>query len=112
MIEFFHNLSIQALCKCGDTTAVKFDAMNRLNKSLINLLTAESLAFDTARILRMMTEFFDQPIFVIDQPSFVTGEETDKEKIEENIERSILNDGEMEFPTDTDQMTCQTWLRR
>ena len=59
MIEFFHNLSIQALCKCGDTTAVKFDAINRLNKSLINLLTAESLAFDTARILRMMTEFFD-----------------------------------------------------
>lgn len=112
MIEFFHNSSIQALCKCGDTTAVKFDAINRLNKSLINLLTAESLAFDTARILRMMTEFFDQPIFVIDQPSFVTGEETDKEKIEENIERSILNDGEMEFPTDTDQMTCQTWLRR
>lgn len=95
-----------------DTIVIKFDAINRLSKSLNDLLTAESLAFDTARILRMMTEFFDQPIFVIDQPSFITGEETDKEKIEENIERSILNDGEMEFPTDTDQMTCQTWLRR
>ena len=95
-----------------DTIVIKFDAINRLSKSLNDLLTAESLAFDTARILRMMTEFFDQPIFVIDQPSFVTGEETDKEKIEENIERSILNDGEMEFPTDTAQMTCQTWLRR
>ena len=56
MIEFFHNLSIQALCKCGDTTAIKFDAINRLNKSLINLLTAESLAFDTPRISRM-TDF-------------------------------------------------------
>ena len=37
-----------------------------LNKSLNDLLTAEPFAFDTARISRMTTEFFDRPIFVTD----------------------------------------------
>ena len=46
----------------------------------------------------MTTEFFDQAIFV-------TGEQTVNKKIEENIVRSILNDEEMEFPTDTDHIS-------
>ena len=37
-----------------------------LNKSLNDLSTAESFAFNTARISRMTTEFFDRPIFVTD----------------------------------------------
>ena len=47
MSEFFHNLSMQALSKSDDTIVFKFDARNRLNKSLKDLLMAESLAFDT-----------------------------------------------------------------
>ena len=98
MSEFFHNLSMQALSKSDDTIVIKFDAKNRLNKSLNDLLTAESLAFDTTKISRMTTEFFDQPIFV-------TIEQTDNKKIEENIVRSILNDEEMGFPIDTDHIS-------
>ena len=33
MSEFFHNLSVQALSKSGDTIVIKFDAINKL-KSL------------------------------------------------------------------------------
>ena len=47
------------------------------------MLTAESLAFKTAKISRMSTEFFDCPIFV-------SGEKTDNKKIEENILENIL----------------------
>ena len=95
MSTFFHNLSMEALSKPEDAIVIKFDAINRLNKSLNDLLTAESLAFDTAKISGMKIEFFFQP-------TFVTGEQTDSRKIEKNIVRSILNDEEMEFPTDTD----------
>ena len=78
MSEFFHNLSMQALSKSDDTIVIKFDAIKRLNKSLNDLLTAESLAFDTARISRMTTRFFDPPIFI-------TGEQTDIKKLRKKI---------------------------
>ena len=61
---------MQALSKYDHTIVVKFDAINGLNKSLNDLLTAESLAFSTVRISRMTTEFYVQPIFV-------TGEQKD-----------------------------------
>ena len=93
-VNFFIILSIRALSKSDDTIVIKFDAINRLNKSLNDFSTAESLAFDTARISRMTTEFFDQPIFV-------TGEQTDNKRIENSIVRNILNNEKMEFPTDT-----------
>ena len=76
--EFFHKLSMQALSKSGDTIAIKFDAINKLNKSLNDLLTADSLAFDTAKISRMTTEFFDRPIFVIDK-------QTDNKKLRKTL---------------------------
>ena len=44
MSEFFHNSSMQVLSKSDDTTVIKFDAINALNKSLNNLLTVEALA--------------------------------------------------------------------
>ena len=94
MSEFFHNLSIQAFNKSDGTLVIKFDTIERLNKSLNEFLMAESLAFDTAKMSRVTTEFFDRPIFV-------TGEQTDNKTIEENIVRSILNDEKMEFRTDT-----------
>ena len=83
MSVFFHNLSMQDLSKSDDTIAIKLHAINRLNKSLNNLLTAESLAFDTARISRMTTEFFDRLIFV-------TFEQTANKRIENSIVRNIL----------------------
>ena len=54
------------------------------------MLTAESLAFDTARISRMTTEFFDGPIFV-------TFEQTANKRIENSIVRNILNDEKWNF---------------
>ena len=83
--EFFHNLSMQALSKSDSAIVIKFDAINRLNKSLNDFLTAESLAFETAKILRMTSEFSDRPIFVSDG-------RTDNKRIEENIVKNILND--------------------
>ena len=94
--EFFHNLSMQALSKSDDIIVIKFDAINVLNKSLNDLLTVETLPFDTARI-KKMTVFFDQPIFV--------SEQTDNKRIENSIVRNILNDEKMEFPTDTDHIS-------
>ena len=49
------------------------------------MLTAKSLAFDTMGISRITNEFFDRPIFV-------TGEQTDKKRIENGIVRNIIND--------------------
>ena len=84
--EFFHKLSMQALSKSGNTIVNKFDVINRLNKSLNNSLMTESLAFDSEKISRMRTQFFDRLIFL-------AGEQTDDKKIEENtVRRSILND--------------------
>ena len=45
----------------------------------------------------MTTEFFDRPIFV-------SGEQTDNKRIEENIVENILNDEKIEFPIDTDHI--------
>ena len=83
------------LSKSDDTMVIKFDAINRLKKSLNDLSTAKSL---TARISWMTTECFDQPIFV-------TGEQTDNKRIENSIVRNILNNEEMEFPNDTDHIS-------
>ena len=81
MSELFHNLSMQALSKFDATIVIKFDAINALNKILNNLLTAEALAFDTARVSRM-TAFFDQPVFVSD-------EQSDNKRIENSIVKNI-----------------------
>ena len=89
---------MHALSKSDDTIVIKFDAVSRLNKHLNDLLTAKSFAFDTARISRMATEFFNQPIFV-------TGEQTDTKRNENSIVRNILNDEKVEFPTDTDHIS-------
>ena len=89
---------MQALSKSDDTIVIKFDAINRLNKSLNDLLTAKFLAFDTARIWRMTTEFFDRPIFV-------TVEQSDNKRIENSSGRNVLNDEKMKFPTDTDHIS-------
>ena len=53
MSEFFHNSSMQALSKSDDAILIKFNTLNKLNKSLNNLLMAEALALDTERVSRM-----------------------------------------------------------
>ena len=45
MIEFFQNLSLQALNELDGTTTIKFDAINELNKSINNLLMDEANKF-------------------------------------------------------------------
>ena len=57
--EFFSTFVNAALSKSDDTVAIKFDAINRLSKSLKDLLMTESLPFDTEKISEMATEFFD-----------------------------------------------------
>ena len=42
-------------------------------------------------------DFFNQSVFV-------SNEQTDNNRIEKDIVRSILNDGKMDFPTDTDHI--------
>ena len=96
MSEFFYSLSMQAMSKSYNTIVIKSDATNILNKSLNNLLTTEVLAFDTAKIKRMMA-IFDQPIFA--------SERTNNKKTENSIVRNITNDEEMEFGTDTDHIS-------
>ena len=84
------------MSKSDDAILFKFDAINTLNKSLNDLLSGESLAFETERVSRMMT-FFDQPVFVIE-------DQTDNNRIEKDIVRNILNDKKRGFPTDTDHI--------
>ena len=64
MSGFFYNLLMQTLRKSDDTIFIKFDAINRPNKSLNDLLMADSLAFNTEKISRMTNELFDRTIFV------------------------------------------------
>ena len=97
MSEFFHNLSMQALSKSDDAILIKFNAINKLNKSLNDLLTGEALAFEIERVSRKMT-FYNQPVFVSE-------EQTDNDKIEKDIVRNILNDEKINFPTDTDHIS-------
>ena len=84
MSESFHNLSMQALSKSDDAILIKFDAINKLNKNLNDLLTDQALAFETEKVSRMMT-FFSQPVFVSE-------EQTDNNRIKIEIVRNILND--------------------
>ena len=47
--NFFQSLSMQALSKFGNSI-LKFDAINRLNKSINSLLVNEALAYENAQI--------------------------------------------------------------
>ena len=97
MSEFFHNLSMQILKKSGDTFLVKFDAINKLNNSLNNLLTAKAMVFHTERVSRV-TACFDQPVSVSD-------EQIVNDRIEKDIVRNSLNDEKIDFPTNTDHIS-------
>ena len=97
MSEFFHNLSMQILRKSGDTFLVKFDAINKLNNSLNNLLTAKAMVFHTERVSRV-TACFDQPVSISNEQIF-------NNRIEKDIARNSLNDEKIDFPTNTDHIS-------
>ena len=97
MSKFFHNLSIEALSKSDDLILIKFDAISKLNKSLNDLLTGEALTFEAERVSRM--------IIFLDQPVFVSEEQSDNSRIEKDTVRNILNDGKIDFLTDTDHIS-------
>ena len=45
MSEFFHNLSMQAFNQSDHRIEIKFDAINKLNKNINNLLITEPKRF-------------------------------------------------------------------
>ena len=53
MTEFFQNLSLQALDELDETTDIKFDVINELNKSINNLLMDEANKFINQRNQRL-----------------------------------------------------------
>lgn len=57
MSEFSHNLSMHALSKSDDTIVIKFNVVNVSNKSLNYFLNVEVLAFDTAKVSRIIAIF-------------------------------------------------------
>ena len=66
--EFFHNLSMQALSKSDDSILLKFDTINRLNKSLNSFLVNKMLAYENTKMEKLQN-FFDPPTVVGDEPT-------------------------------------------
>ena len=91
MIEFFQNLSLQALNELDGTTTIKFDAINELNKSINNLLMDEANKFINQKNQRLSF-------------NSVNGLKSESKKIEEDIADNILNDFTIEHPQESDHL--------
>ena len=91
MTEFFQNLSLQALDELDETTDIKFDVINELNKSINNLLMDEANKFINQRNQRL--------IF-----NSVNNFKSKNKKIEEDAVDNILNDFEIEHQQESDQL--------
>ena len=91
MIEFFQNLSLQALNELDGTTTIKFDAINELNKSINNLLMDEANKFINQKNQRLSF-------------NLVNGLKSESKKIEEDIVDNILNDFTIEHPQESDHL--------
>ena len=91
MIEFFQNLSLQALNELDGTTTIKFDAINELNKSINNLLMDEANKFINQKNQRLSF-------------NSVNGLKSESKKIEEDIVDNILNDFTIEHPQESDHL--------
>ena len=83
--EFFHNLSFQALSKSDDSVLLKFDSINKLNKSIKSLLAYKMLAYENPEIEKLQI-FFDPPVIAGDEPMI-------NNKIESTIAKETLKDG-------------------
>ena len=93
MSEFFHDLSMQALSKSDKIISLKFDAINRLTKSINCLLVSEALAFENAKTKELQNLLFDLPTVVGDEPTI-------KNKTESTIVKEVLKDKKP--PSDVD----------
>ena len=91
MTEFFQNLSLQALDELDETTDIKFDVINELNKSINNLLMDEANKFINQKNQRL--------IF-----NSVNNFKSKNKKIEEDAVDNILNDFEIEHQQESDQL--------
>ena len=91
MTEFFQNLSLQALDELDETTNIKFDAINELNKSINNLLMDEANKFINQKNQRLS---FD----------LVNNFKSENKKIEQDIVDNILNDFTIEHPQESDHL--------
>ena len=92
MSKFLHNLSMQALGKSGNSILLKFDAINKLNKSINSLLVNKMLTFENAEI-EILQNFFD--------PLTLVGDElTINDKIKNTIVKEVLKDEKP--PSDVD----------
>ena len=78
MSEFFQNLSLQVLNELDETTNIKFDAINELNKSINNLLMDEANKFINQKNQRLSF-------------NLVNDFKSENKKIEEDVV-DILND--------------------
>ena len=91
MTEFFQNLSLQALNELDETTNIKFDAINELNKSINNLLMDETNKFINKKNQRLSS-------------NSVNDFKLENKKIEEDIVDNILNDFIIEHPQESDHL--------
>ena len=89
MTEFFQNLSLQALNELDETTNIKFDTINELNKSINNLLMDEANKFINQKNQRLSF-------------NSVNDFKSENKKIEEGIVDNILSDFTIEHPQESD----------
>ena len=91
MTKFFQNLSLQALDEVDETTNIKFDAINELNKSINNLLVDEANKFINQKNQRLSF-------------NSVNDFKSENKKIEEDVVDNILNDFTIEHPQESDHL--------
>ena len=60
---------MQALSKSNSKIFINFDAINRLNKNLNNLMIGETHASEKQKKSTML-EDFDQPMFVVNEQTY------------------------------------------
>ena len=89
MSEFFHNLSTQALSKSDNSGLLKFDVVNKFNKSINSLLVNEMLAYENAEIEKL------QNFLVGDEPTI-------NNKTESAILQETLKDEKRPSDADND----------
>ena len=91
MNEFFHNLSIQALNQLVDRIEIQFDAINKLIKSINNLLITEAHKFRKQPEENLFGNFADY--------------KTKNQKFEDDVVRNFLYEFRVQYLQDTDHLT-------
>ena len=98
MNEFFHNLSMQALNQLIDRIEIQVDAINKLNKSINNLLITEAYIFRKQPEENLFGNFADY--------------KTKNQKFQDDVVRNILYRFTVEYLQDTDHLTFPLHCQR